>query len=916
MSVDSEAVVSDAELITAVRAGDVTSFADLYERHEAAALTVARQYSNSQQDAEDATSEAFSRVLATIQGGGGPDVAFRAYLFTVVRRVALARVEAARRVAPTADDAAFDAIVEPVESTEAPTMAGLERGLVARAYRSLPERWQAVLWYTEVEGMSPAQVAPALGLTANGVAALSYRAREGLRQAYLQQHLAEPRSEACTIVNAKLGAYVRGGLAKRETALVESHLEECGACRAVVLELGDVNHGMRAVIGPLVLGAAALAALAGVGLGGSAATGVAAGVAAGGAGSTTTGTGTAGSGAAGSAGAGSVTAGSAATGSAVGVGSSVASVGTAAASGVAAIGAGSAVASTSAMAVAATGGLAGLVAALPVGLVATAVVAVMGLSALAVGGALGLFSPEEPTSVVRAEDATAPVADPGSASPEASLSPEPSPSPAPSPEPIPTLDPTSVPTDPTADPTAEPGPGPSTGPTSGPTTDPTRDPTSDPTADPTSDPTVDPTSDPTVDPTVDPTPDPTVDPTPDPTVDPTPDPTVDPTPDPTVDPTDDPTDPPLPPGVVLAGFSPEGLAFAAGTPSRIAVEVSNTGGTASQEVKLELVVGPGVTAIVTPVVPAGAPAPGVAAQLAAPWTCDGPVCTLPSLAPSETSTLTLDVTLDAPGVDGTADIEVGLRAWLPEAGAAPAPQTHPVPFTSAPAVLQVVADAEQVFPLRKAAPFRFTAANTGGTTAHGVGAEIILPQGVTWDGTGDCTLAGSTLSCRLGDLGPRSEKQFAVPLQVDPLSTEIGVTLVSADAPTATTRASVTTPQAVLQIVDGAGAAGEVGDESTGGVYTYVVTNAGTAATQGLRFTADLPWWVIRASGAIQGWSCEAVGFLRLSTGCTPDVPLEPNASLELSIEVHRYWANRLVGTVTAQNAVTQASVEARLAAV
>jgi DNA-directed RNA polymerase specialized sigma24 family protein len=43
----------------------------------------------------------------------------------------------------------------------------------------LPERWQAVLWHTEIEGSRPAEVASLLGLTANGVAALGYRAREG-----------------------------------------------------------------------------------------------------------------------------------------------------------------------------------------------------------------------------------------------------------------------------------------------------------------------------------------------------------------------------------------------------------------------------------------------------------------------------------------------------------------------------------------------------------------------------------------------------------------------------------------------------------------------------------------------------------------------------------------------------------------
>lgn len=61
-----------------------------------------------------------------------------------------------------------------------PAVADLERTMIARAFASLPERWQAVLWHTETEGARPAEVASLLGLTANGVAALAYRAREGL----------------------------------------------------------------------------------------------------------------------------------------------------------------------------------------------------------------------------------------------------------------------------------------------------------------------------------------------------------------------------------------------------------------------------------------------------------------------------------------------------------------------------------------------------------------------------------------------------------------------------------------------------------------------------------------------------------------------------------------------------------------
>ena len=255
-------VLGDAELIAAARSGESSAFAQLYERHAGAAFVVARQYSTSRADAEDVVSEAFTKVFAVFQYGGGPDVAFRAYLFTVVRRLAMTRKDGLRRVAPTDDIETFESGLGLAASTEDPTMEGFERNVVSRAYATLPERWQAVLWYSEVENLPPAQIAPLLGLTANGVAALSYRAREGLRQAYLQQHLQSPPTPGCRRVADKLGAYVRGGLAKRESAQVLEHLDGCEDCRALLLELGDVNHGMRSVIAPLVLGLAGLAALA------------------------------------------------------------------------------------------------------------------------------------------------------------------------------------------------------------------------------------------------------------------------------------------------------------------------------------------------------------------------------------------------------------------------------------------------------------------------------------------------------------------------------------------------------------------------------------------------------------------------------------------------------------------------------
>ncbi len=299
---------SDPELIAGVRAGDTAAFGVLYERHADAARKVAAQYTNTPVDIDDVVSESFSRVLRALQQGDGPDLAFRAYLFTIVRRTGMDIINKGIRTKPRDDMSPYEAALGYEAPSDEPAMEGFEHGLVADAFKSLPERWQAVLWYTEVEKKSPKEIAPLLGLSANGVAALSYRAREALRQAYLQQHLSSTIDTSCLEANAQLGAFVRGGLNRREATRVDEHVRVCEKCAALVAELEDVNRGMRGIIAPLILGALGMGALeGGLPIGGIFGIGAAAGAAAtsGAASSGTAGSGAAGTGAAGSGAAGS-----------------------------------------------------------------------------------------------------------------------------------------------------------------------------------------------------------------------------------------------------------------------------------------------------------------------------------------------------------------------------------------------------------------------------------------------------------------------------------------------------------------------------------------------------------------------------------------------------------------------------------
>jgi predicted anti-sigma-YlaC factor YlaD len=70
---------------------------------------------------------------------------------------------------------------------------------------------------------------------------LAYRAREGLRQAYLQAHLGQAAAEHCRATVDRLGAWTRRGLSKRDTALVRAHLAECGQCPALAADLAELN---------------------------------------------------------------------------------------------------------------------------------------------------------------------------------------------------------------------------------------------------------------------------------------------------------------------------------------------------------------------------------------------------------------------------------------------------------------------------------------------------------------------------------------------------------------------------------------------------------------------------------------------------------------------------------------------------
>ncbi|WIB76982.1 sigma-70 family RNA polymerase sigma factor [Curtobacterium sp. MCPF17_002] len=245
--------MADRDLLRAVRAGDRDAYGELWSRHAEAIRKAASFFTGF--DPDDVTAETFARVLRSIEHGHGPVDTFRPYAMVAARNIA---TEWSRARSDLPLDVAGD--VEDETLAEFASAHADDRSLAARAFHSLPDRWQEVLWYTEVEQMKPAEVAPLLGMSANSVAALSVRAREGLKQAWIAAHVRSenvPDEHKWAIERA--AKYARNKLPAVQRRKIDEHLEDCPNCRLAFEEIDNAASRIALVLLPLVLGSAATA---------------------------------------------------------------------------------------------------------------------------------------------------------------------------------------------------------------------------------------------------------------------------------------------------------------------------------------------------------------------------------------------------------------------------------------------------------------------------------------------------------------------------------------------------------------------------------------------------------------------------------------------------------------------------------
>nr|WP_243848816.1 sigma-70 family RNA polymerase sigma factor [Lysinibacter cavernae] len=228
----------------------------LYSRHYSAALNTARQYAASNAEAEDIVAEAFARVIQAINNGKGPSVSLWWYLVTAMKSVAIRNSESGARTVAVEPDVLEFLSNERVESS----LDSAAQVAVVDAFNRLPQRWQEVVWYREVQGLSTAETAEVLGLNPNSTSALHNRARKGFRIEYLNALAAENARPGCLPYSKRLPAYAEyletssDALSLNEAATVEQHLAGCSSCSRALTEIENVKARLLGVVAACVPG--------------------------------------------------------------------------------------------------------------------------------------------------------------------------------------------------------------------------------------------------------------------------------------------------------------------------------------------------------------------------------------------------------------------------------------------------------------------------------------------------------------------------------------------------------------------------------------------------------------------------------------------------------------------------------------
>lgn len=167
------------DVIERARGGDVAAFGEIYDTHVDSVYRYLLYRVREPSDAEDLTSEVFTRAFANIHRYRWQGKSFLAWLYTIARNAVTDR---RRRNRPTVDlDNAYG-LAEEGPTAHDRAVLGEQVDALRGAVKHLTGEQQEVLVLRFVENMSSREVATILGKNEGAIRALQFRALGRLRK--------------------------------------------------------------------------------------------------------------------------------------------------------------------------------------------------------------------------------------------------------------------------------------------------------------------------------------------------------------------------------------------------------------------------------------------------------------------------------------------------------------------------------------------------------------------------------------------------------------------------------------------------------------------------------------------------------------------------------------------------------------
>ncbi|MDX6690111.1 MAG: hypothetical protein QOG15_1568 [Solirubrobacteraceae bacterium] len=254
---------SDEQLVALFRAGNDTAFGVIHDRYRQRLFAYARQMlGGSRQDAEDALQDVFLRAYSSLRSNDRP-LSLRAWLYRVAHNRCIDHL---RKPIPPAIDL-FETSRKPLHDPIAESERREDLRQLIVDVRRLPDQQRSALLMREIDGLSYAELAEALGVTLQAVKSLLVRARIGLVEAI------EARDTACDEIRLDLAAAFDRGV--RASGRTRKHLRDCKGCTEYRAALRGVNKKLAALMPSpgLLAGGLKLVGLSGAGSAGAATAG-------------------------------------------------------------------------------------------------------------------------------------------------------------------------------------------------------------------------------------------------------------------------------------------------------------------------------------------------------------------------------------------------------------------------------------------------------------------------------------------------------------------------------------------------------------------------------------------------------------------------------------------------------------------